>query len=150
MSDEKISQALNINYEPSVKEVTIDKKELQKLKRERKENMLSADFDSARQNISEMISVGMEAVDGIMKVATAGDSPRAYEVASILLKTISEMNKDLIEIHKKANDADADRVKSINTTNNAIYVGSTTDLQNLLNKARSKNKEIVGEVIDNE
>ena len=97
-----------------------------------------------------MISVGMEAVDGIMKVATAGDSPRAYEVASILLKTISEMNKDLIEIHKKANDADADRVKSINTTNNAIYVGSTTDLQNLLNKARSKNKEIVGEVIDNE
>jgi len=150
MSEEKISQALNINYEPSIKEVTIDKKELQKLKRERKENMLSADFDSARQNINDMINVGMEAVDGIMKVATAGDSPRAYEVASMLLKTISEMNKDLIEIHKKANDADVDKVKSINTTNNAIYVGSTTDLQNLLNKARSKNKEIVGEVIENE
>jgi len=150
MSEEKISQALNINYEPSIKEVTIDKKELQKLKRERKENMLSADFDSARQNINDMINVGMEAVDGIMKVATAGDSPRAYEVASMLLKTISEMNKDLIEIHKKANDADVDKVKSINTKNNAIYVGSTTDLQNLLNKARSKNKEIVGEVIENE
>jgi len=149
MSEEKISEALNIDYDPSIKEITVDKKELQRIKRERKQNLLNSDFDSARQNISEMINVGMEAVDGIMKVATAGDSPRAYEVASILLKTISEMNKDLIEIHKKANDADIDKVKSINTTNNAIYVGSTTDLQNLLNKTRSKNKEIINEASDN-
>jgi predicted GIY-YIG superfamily endonuclease len=150
MSEEKISDALNIDYEPSVKEAIIDKKEVQRLKKERKENLLNNDFDSARQNISDMINVGIEAVDGIMKVAIGSDSPRAYEVASILIKTVSEMNKDLIELHKKANDADADRVKSINTTNNAIYVGSTTDLQNLLNKSRSKNKEIVSEVLENE
>lgn len=150
MSEEKISKALSIEYEPSVKSVEIDKKEIQRLKREKKENLLNSDFDTARQNITDMINVGIEAVDGIMKVATAGDSPRAYEVASILLKTISEMNKDLIEIHKKANDAESDKIKSINTTNNAIYVGSTTDLQNLLNKSRSKNKEIIGEMIKDE
>lgn len=82
----------------------------------------------------------MDAVDGIMRVATAGDSPRAYEVAATLLKTISDMNKDLLEIHKQANDAEKDKVSVRNTTNNSIYVGSTTDLQNLLNKSRSQFK----------
>jgi hypothetical protein len=150
MSDEKISQALNVEYEPTIKQITVDKKEIEKIKKERKENLLNNDFDTARKNISDMINVGMDAVDGIMKVAIGSDSPRAYEVASILLKTVSEMNKDLIEIHKRTNDADLDKVKSIKTTNNAIYVGSTTDLQNILNKSRSKNKEITGEILENE
>ena len=143
MSEEKISEALNIEYEPSVKEITIiDKKELQKIKREKRENLLHSDFETARQNIKDMIHTGMEAVDGIMKVAIAGDSPRAYEVASLLLKTISDINKDLIDIHKKTNDAEKEKITNINTTNNSIYVGSTTDLQNILNKSRSQNKDL--------
>jgi len=143
MSEEKISEALNIEYEPSVKEITIiDKKELQKIKREKRENLLHSDFETARQNIKDMIHTGMEAIDGIMKVAIAGDSPRAYEVASLLLKTISDINKDLIDIHKKTNDAEKEKITNINTTNNSIYVGSTTDLQNILNKSRSQNKDL--------
>lgn len=143
MSEEKISEALNIEYEPSVKKITIiDKKELQKIKREKRENLLHGDFETARQNIKDMIHTGMEAVDGIMKVAIAGDSPRAYEVASLLLKTISDINKDLIDIHKKTNDAEKEKITNINTTNNSIYVGSTTDLQNILNKSRSQNKDL--------
>ena len=143
MSEEKISEALNIEYEPSVKKITIiDKKELQKIKREKRENLLHGDFETARQNIKDMIHTGMEAVDGIMKVAIAGDSPRAYEVASLLLKTISDINKDLIDIHKKTNDAEKEKITNINTTNTSIYVGSTTDLQNILNKSRSQNKDL--------
>jgi hypothetical protein len=149
MSDEKISEALNINYEPSIKEITVDKKELQRIKREKRENLLNSDFESARNNINEMIHSGMEAMDGIMKVAAAGDSPRAYEVVSMMLKTLSEMNKDLIDLHKKANDAEKEKVKNISTTNNSIYVGSTTDLQNILNKSRSRNK-IDNEIIEHE
>jgi hypothetical protein len=149
MSDEKISEALNINYEPSIKEITVDKKELQRIKREKRENLLNSDFESARNNINEMIHSGMEAMDGIMKVAAAGDSPRAYEVVSMMLKTLSEMNKDLIDLHKKANDAEKEKVTNISTTNNSIYVGSTTDLQNILNKSRSRNK-IDNEIIENE
>ena len=149
MSDEKISEALNINYEPSIKEITVDKKELQRIKREKRENLLNSDFESARNNINEMIHSGMEAMDGIMKVAAAGDSPRAYEVVSMMLKTLSEMNKDLIDLHKKANDAEKEIVKNISTTNNSIYVGSTTDLQNILNKSRSRNK-IDNEIIEHE
>jgi len=86
-----------------------------------------------------------------MRVAEAGDSPRAYEVASLLLKTVTEMNKDLIDIHKKAKDAEKENVTIKNTTNNSIYVGSTTDLQNLINKSRSQYKDLPeAEVIDSE
>lgn len=141
MSEEKISKALDIDYVPSdAKEVVVDRKEIQKTQREKNLNL---DFNYARSNITEMINTGMNAVDGIMKVAEAGDSPRAYEVVSIMLKTISDMNKDLIDLHKKANDAEKEKVTNINTTNNSIYVGSTTDLQNILNKSRSKNKDLL-------
>ena len=142
MSEEKISKALEIKYEPtdSPKEAIVDKKQLSQLKRERREQLLNTDFDSARDGIKELIGTGMDAVDGIMRVATAGDSPRAYEVAATLLKTLSEMNKDLLDLHTKANEADKDKVSIKNTTNNSIYVGSTTDLQNLLNKSRSQFK----------
>ena len=109
------------------------------------------DFEKARDSITEMISTGMDAVQGIMRVAEAGDSPRAYEVASLLLKTVTEMNKDLIDIHKKAKDAEKENVTIKNTTNNSIYVGSTTDLQNLINKSRSQYKDLPeAEVIDSE
>ena len=67
----------------------------------------------------------------------------------MMLKTLSEMNKDLIDLHKKANDAEKEKVTNISTTNNSIYVGSTTDLQNILNKSRSRNK-IDNEIIENE
>jgi len=142
MSEEKISKALEIKYDPtdSPKEAVVDRKQLSQMKRERREQLLNKDFDSARDGIKELIGTGMDAVDGIMRVATAGDSPRAYEVAATLLKTLSEMNKDLLDLHTKANEADKDKVSIKNTTNNSIYVGSTTDLQNLLNKSRSQFK----------
>ena len=80
----------------------------------------------------------MNALDGIMKVAEASDSPRAYEVTALLLKTISEMNKDLITMHEK--NANIQKEKVTNITNNSIYVGSTTDLQNLINRERAQDK----------
>lgn len=54
-----------------------------------------------------------------------------------MIKTMSDMNKDLIEIHEKLTDAQSKKVTIKNTTNNSIYVGSTTELQNLINHERS-------------
>jgi hypothetical protein len=151
-SNEKISKALDVEFDSSApKEITVSKKDIEKIKKEKREVMLSGDFEKARDSITEMISTGMDAVQGIMRVAEAGDSPRAYEVASLLLKTVTEMNKDLIDIHKKAKDAEKENVTIKNTTNNSIYVGSTTDLQNLINKSRSQYKDLPeAEVIDSE
>lgn len=136
---EKISKALDIDFEPSKVEGDIKeaKKEIKKIKAEK----LDVDFSIARGNVKELISNGMEALDGIMKVATASDSPRAYEVAALLLKTISDMNKDLIVLHEKTESIQKEKITNI--TNNSIYVGSTTDLQNLINKERAQRKDMI-------
>jgi hypothetical protein len=112
------------------------------IKREKKD-LVRQDFLEARKNMKELISTGFNAIDGMMKVATASDSPRAYEVVSILLKTITEMNTGLVELHEKANKAEPEITKQIkNTTNNSIFVGSTKDLQNIINQSRSQIKHI--------
>jgi hypothetical protein len=134
---EKISKALDVSFTPTEAENT--NKEIKKQAKEVKARKLDVDFAAARTNMKELISNGMNALDGIMKVAEASDSPRAYEVTALLLKTISEMNKDLIGIHEK--NANIQKEKVTNITNNSIYVGSTTDLQNLINRERAQDKQ---------
>lgn len=130
-SNEKISDALNIEFTPE--ETTSIVKPVP----EKESTDLTGDFNSARSNISSLIDTGMTALDGILKVATESDSPRAYEVLSNMIRTLSEMNKDLIDIHEKMSNTESKKITVKNTTNNSIYVGSTSDLQNLINKERS-------------
>ena len=132
---EKISKALDVFYDTAQLPSKEIKAEVKKIKAEK----LDVDFSMARSNMKELLSNGMNALDGIMKVAEASDSPRAYEVAALLIKTISDVNKDLIGMHEK--NANIQKEKITNITNNSIYVGSTTDLQNLINKERAQNKD---------
>ncbi len=125
---ENISKALDVRFEPT-SEIQAKREAFKHIKRDREE-VLANDFNHARDNIKELIETGKQAVDGIMKVAIESDSPRAYEVASLLIKTISELNKDLMVVHEKSENIQKEKVTNI--TNNSIYVGSTTDLQNLI------------------
>jgi hypothetical protein len=102
------------------------------------------DFDYAKRNMYDIIEKSKLALEGIMKVATEGDSPRAYEVVTQMLKTMSEINKDLIDLEKIKNEANKTTIKT--TNNNSFFIGSTSDLQDLINPERSKNKSI--EMID--
>ena len=147
-SEEKLSKILDIEVEskPESNDIIPIAKEV-KIKRK---DQIRQDFDSARRNMKELIEKGFESLDGIMKVAEAGDSPRAYEVASILIKTISEVNTDLINMHKTTADALGANKVVKNTTNNSIFVGSTRDLQNLINQSRSQLKAIPTEEVEND
>jgi len=102
------------------------------------------DFDYAKRNMYEIIEKSKLALEGIMKVATEGDSPRAYEVVTQMLKTMSEINKDLIDLEKIKSETNKTTIKT--TNNNSFFIGSTSDLQDLINPERSKNKAI--EMID--
>lgn len=150
-AEEKLAKALDLelsvidNPQPIIKTESFIKEV--KIKRK---DQIRQDHDSARKNMKELISRGFDAIDGIMKVAEAGDSPRAYEVASILMKTVSEMNTDLMNLHKTTSDALGTNKVVKNTTNNSIFVGSTRDLQNLINQSRSQLKAIPGEEVEND
>jgi hypothetical protein len=133
--DDIISKSLGIEY--SSPEQAIIKPEESKT-----EKNLDKDFEYAKDNIKLLIANGSEAIEEILKVAKAGDSPRAYEVVSQLLKTVADMNKDLLELHQRAKAVKKETVNVKNTTNNSIYVGSTSELQDLINKDRSRSKAL--------
>ena len=154
--NEKISDALEVNFEeevqpinvspPNTKEITVPKEEMLALR----EKHANKDYSDARESLKDLIDVGIDAVDGILKVASEGDHPRAYEVASQMLKTVAEMNKDLIGLHKQMKDLKKEETNINHTTNNSIYVGSTSDLQDLINEARSAKKALNTDIIDAE
>lgn len=89
---------------------------------------VDSDFEFARNNIRELAEKGKIAVDNILQVASATDHPRAYEVAANLLKSMADINKDLIELQKKKRDLMPQREQPQITVDKAVFVGSTSDL----------------------
>jgi hypothetical protein len=90
-----------------------------------------------------LIEKGQEAINGIMELAGEGGSPRAYEVAGQLIKSVADTTDKLIDLQKKLKEVEDTTVKTTNNnvTNNAVFVGSTTELQKLLKQGFLNNKE---------
>jgi len=98
-----------------------------------KPNDVNKDYDYTRGNLYSLIEKGQEAINGIMEVAGETASPRAYEVAGQLIKSVADTTDKLADLHKKVKDIEADNPKTQNTvTNNALFVGSTAELQKML------------------
>ena len=91
------------------------------------------DYDYTRGNLYSLIEKGQEAINGIMEVAGETASPRAYEVAGQLIKSVADTTDKLADLHKKVKEIEADNPKTQSTvTNNALFVGSTAELQKML------------------
>ena len=92
------------------------------------------DFTKARENIAKLIEKGESAVDGILQLAKESEHPRAYEVASTLIKTMVEANKELLDVHKQKKDLEKEEYKGPAKAiqNNTVFVGSTKELQQQL------------------
>ena len=112
-------------------------------------NNFQKDYELVQSNLKDLLGNGTIALESALKVATESDSPRAFEVVAILLKTMADLNNNVLDVHKKAKDTTASNTK-VSQTNNSVFVGSTKDLQNLLNKDRSTDKIIEAEVVNNE
>ena len=91
------------------------------------------DYDYTRGNLYSLIEKGQEAINGIMEVAGETASPRAYEVAGQLIKSVADTTDKLADLHKKVKDIEEDNPKTQNNvTNNALFVGSTSELSKML------------------
>ena len=94
---------------------------------------VNKDYDYTRGNLYSLIEKGQEAINGIMEVAGETASPRAYEVAGQLIKSVADTTDKLADLHKKIKDIEEDNSKTqSNVTNNALFVGSTAELQKML------------------
>ena len=100
---------------------------------------ITRDYEYTRGNLYSIIEKGQEAINGILDVAEQSDMPRAYEVAGQLIKSVSDATDKLMDLQKKLKDVNEEKEKSPTNVTNALFVGSTADLQKLL-KDQSKTK----------
>ena len=98
------------------------------------------DYDYSRETYYELLEKGKDALDTMVEVARESEHPRAYEVLSGMIKNLSDVNDKLMDLNKKVKDLE-DEPKKIENQQNNIFLGSTADIQKLLQQ---------GEVIDSE
>ena len=91
------------------------------------------DYKYARAQLYSLIEKGQETLNGVMELAGESASPRAYEVAGQVLKSTADITDKLADLQKKMKDLDEDKPKGpSNVTNNALFVGSTSELSKML------------------
>ena len=136
-----IDEALNVKSEiiPTPEDV-VSKKKNQIKKTEGQD--VGKDYDYTRGNLYSLIEKGQEAINGIMEVAGETASPRAYEVAGQLIKSVADTTDKLMDLQKKVKEVEEDTNKTTNNvTNNALFVGSTSELSKMLKQGILNNKE---------
>ena len=94
-------------------------------------NDLTADYDFSRDQYHTLIEKGNEALEELLAVAKESESARAYEVTAQLVRTLSDTTRELLELQKTKKEIEKD-VKDPQTVNNSLFIGSTKELQDLL------------------
>ena len=99
------------------------------------------DYEYTRGNLYSIIEKGQEALNGVLELAQESEMPRAYEVAGQLIKNVADATDKLMDLQKKLKEVnEEEKVKGPSTVNNALFVGSTSELSKLL-KAQSKKQD---------
>jgi hypothetical protein len=94
------------------------------------------DYEYARQNLYDIIEKGQNALEDIIDIAKQSESARAFEVATNLIKTMAEANKDLLNLAKVKKDLDKEDVpEQKNITNNNLVLTSADLLKMIKDKS---------------
>ena len=96
-----------------------------------KNREIEQDYNESRETYNDLIDKGRESLELMIQVARESEHPRAFEVLSGMIKNTSDVNDRLMELNKKYKEVTkVEQPKE--TTNNNLFIGSTTDLQRLL------------------
>ena len=100
---------------------------------------LQNDYEYSRGQLYNLVEKGQEAINGILDVAQNSDHPRAYEVAGNLIKNVADITDKLVDLQGKMKDINQEKKQTTNNVTNAMFVGSTSELQKML-KEMGKDK----------
>ena len=108
-----------------------------------KDDNVKSDYDYSRETYYDLIEKGREGLEDMIHVARESEHPRAYEVLAGMLKNISDINDKLMDLNKKHKDITqpTKETKQVEHQQNNIFVGSTADLQRML-QAESEEKDV--------
>ena len=109
----------------------------------KKQDNVSDDYNYSRQTYYDLIEKGRESLDLMIEVARESEHPRAFEVLAGMIKNVSDVNDRLMDLNKKNKDITAEEIKKIEQTTNNLFVGSTAELQRML-----QDDETMSNVVD--
>jgi len=137
MNDDMIGKTLGLEpiEKPALEGEIVEYDNSQKqVKKEDDES--ERDYKYARENFYSVIESGTKALEQMLDVAQASEHPRAYEVVSTLMKTLVDANKDLVKMGEDRKKSNQQPQEDKKVTNNNLFVGSTSDLQQMLKDMR--------------
>ena len=105
------------------------------------------DYDYSRETYYELIERGKDALENMIDVARESEHPRAYEVLSTLIKNVSDVNDKLMDLNKKRKDLEKkEEAKQVENQQNNFFLGSTAEIQKLLQQGEIINAEPVKDI----
>ncbi len=127
MTFDKLDKTFDIDS--AIEEVQETSTEIKKLSGNKD---LQSDYEYSRGQLYNLVEKGQEAINGILDVAQSSDHPRAYEVAGNLIKNVADITDKLVDLQGKMKVINQEHVKTTNNVTNAMFVGSTSELQKML------------------
>lgn len=135
--DDKLSEVFDIEPMKSTDIIDVDGSVLPTVKSNEK---VDSDYDAIRGNLYSILNQGQEALLHALEVAKQSEHPRAFEVVGNLMKNLSDINHQIIDLHTKRHKLETgSREKTEetkNVTNNAIFVGSTAELSKMISQMK--------------
>lgn len=116
--------------------VTVVNNPVERIQVESNDEDLETDYKYARENYYNIIERGHDAIHELMQEARDSGNARMYEVLGQLIKTVGEQNQNLVNIHKQKKDITQEVKKGPNNVTNALFVGSTAELQKMLKEKK--------------
>ena len=130
--DDSLSEVFDVQTLPKTEVITQDGEIISTASQK-----IETDYDTARDNLRILLQQGQEALQKSLDVAMQSEHPRAFEVVGNLMKQLAEVNQQLMDLHQQKQKLDepskAEKAKQV-TNNNAIFVGSTAELNKLIKK----------------
>ena len=96
------------------------------------EDDIEDDYKYQRDNFYNLVEKGSAAIDGILELAKESEHPRTYEVAGNLIKQVAEVTEKLGDLQEKMRRLKEVPSNAPKNVTNALFVGSTTELQKML------------------
>ena len=132
--DDKLSEVFDI--EPVKQEVITSSGDVIIPEHKEQDEKIDYDYEKSRNNLHSLLQQGQDALMHALEVAKSSEHPRAFEVVGNLMKQLADINEQLLKLHEKKQKLDTPKetvdgpTKTV--TNNAIFVGSTSELNKLI------------------
>jgi len=127
---DKIDETLDIKATITAKEIIKESKK--EIKNIEDKDHSELDYDYIRGTLYSLIEKGQEAATSLLELAQDGQQPRAYEVFGQLIKNVADSTDKLMDIHQKVKELKKEQISGPKNVTNALFVGSTAELQKLL------------------